>query len=57
MARYVDLTLKNLPVAPVLAVEVLSASTELNDLNNKKAAYERMGTPSYWVVDPRALNE
>ena len=52
VARYVDLTPKNLPVAPVLAVEVLSTSTALNDLNNKKAAYERMGTTSYWVVDP-----
>jgi Uma2 family endonuclease len=52
VARYADLTLKNLPVAPVLAVEVLSASTALNDLNNKKAAYERMGTASYWVLDP-----
>jgi Uma2 family endonuclease len=31
---------------------VLSASTALNDLSNKKAAYERMGTASYWVVDP-----
>jgi Uma2 family endonuclease len=52
VARYVDLTPKNLPVDPVLAVEVLSESTALNDLNNKKAAYERMGAASYWVVDP-----
>jgi|SRR5947209_1241841 len=52
VARYTDLTPKNLPVAPVLAVEVLSASTALNDLNNKKAAYQRMGTASYWVLDP-----
>jgi len=52
VARYVDLTPKNLPVAPVLAVEVLSVSTALNDLNNKKAAYERMGVASYWVLDP-----
>ncbi|MBV8996331.1 MAG: Uma2 family endonuclease [Pseudonocardiales bacterium] len=52
VARYADLTLKNLPVAPVLAVEVLSRSTALNDLNNKKAAYERMVAPSYWVLDP-----
>jgi Uma2 family endonuclease len=52
VARYGDLTLENLPVAPVLAVEVLSASTALNDLNNKKAAYERMGAASYWVLDP-----
>jgi Uma2 family endonuclease len=52
VARYSDLTPTNLPVAPVLAVEVLSASTALNDLNNKKAAYQRMGTASYWVLDP-----
>lgn len=52
VARYADLTPKNLPVAPVLAVEILSASTALNDLNNKKAAYQRMGAASYWVVDP-----
>jgi len=31
---------------------VLSPSTRLVDLNLKRAAYERMGTPSYWVVDP-----
>ncbi|MGH3587428.1 MAG: Uma2 family endonuclease, partial [Pseudonocardia sp.] len=52
VARYGDLTPKNLPVAPVLAVEVLAASTALNDLNNNKAAYARMGTASYWVLDP-----
>jgi Uma2 family endonuclease len=52
VTRYTDLTPKNLPVAPVLAVEVLSTSTALNDLNNKKAAYQRMGTASYWVIDP-----
>jgi Uma2 family endonuclease len=50
----VDLTEKFLPVAPLLAVEVLSPSSVINDLNNKKAAYERMGVPSYWVVDPQA---
>lgn len=53
VAREEDLTDKWLPVAPVLAVEVLSPSTALNDLNNKKAAYERLGVPSYWVVDPQ----
>ncbi len=53
VAREEDLTEKLLPVAPVLAVEVLSPSTVLNDLNNKKAVYERMGVPSYWVVDPQ----
>jgi Uma2 family endonuclease len=53
VAREEDLTDYLLPVAPVLAVEVLSPSTVLNDLNNKKAVYERMGVPSYWVVDPQ----
>ena len=37
---------------PVLAVEVLSPSTRLIDLNLKKAAFERAGVQSYWVVDP-----
>lgn len=37
---------------PLLAVEVRSPSTALIDLNRKKAAYERFGVPSYWVVVP-----
>ena len=37
---------------PILAVEVRSPSTALIDLNAKKAAYERFGIPSYWVIDP-----
>ncbi len=52
VARRDELTDKNLPAAPVLAVEVLSPSGRLVDLNLKRAAYERMGTPSYWVLDP-----
>jgi Uma2 family endonuclease len=36
----------------VLAVEVLSPTGRLIDLNLKRAAYERMRTPSYWVLDP-----
>ena len=52
VARYDDLTLKDLPVAPVLAVEVLSRSTRLVDLNLKRAAFARLGVPSYWLLDP-----
>lgn len=37
---------------PALAVEVLSPSTRLVDLNLKKAAFELAGVASYWVVDP-----
>ncbi len=52
VARFGDLTSQHLPVAPVLAVEVLSPSTRLHDLNTKKVAYERLAVPSYWVLDP-----
>jgi len=37
---------------PLLVVEVRSPSTALIDLNLKKAAYERFGVQSYWVVIP-----
>jgi len=53
VARDEDLTEKLLPVGPVLAVEVLSPSTALYDLNTKKAAYERLGVRSYWIIDPQ----
>jgi len=52
VARYVDFRSKNLPVAPLLAVEVLSRSTRLKDLNLKKAHYERIGVQAYWILDP-----
>ncbi len=38
--------------APELVVEIVDPSTTINDLNNKKAAYARMGVPHYWVIDP-----
>jgi Uma2 family endonuclease len=37
---------------PELVVEVVAPNSTINDLNNKKAAYERMGVPNYWVLDP-----
>lgn len=40
---------------PTLAVEILSPSSRLIDLNLKRARYERAGVPSFWVVDPDAL--
>lgn len=52
VARRADLTERDLPTSPILAVEVLSPSTRLIDLNLKKARYEVAGTPAYWVVDP-----
>jgi len=52
VARRSELTQRELPTAPRLAVEVLSPSTRLIDLNLKKARFEVAGTPAYWVVDP-----
>lgn len=53
VAREEDLSGTELPVAPLLAVEVQSPSSALYDVTSKKAAYERMGVPSYWVIDPK----
>lgn len=52
VARRADFTDRDLPVAPLLAVEVLSPSTRTIDLTLKRARYEAAGCPSYWVVDP-----
>ncbi|MCE7011586.1 Uma2 family endonuclease [Kibdelosporangium philippinense] len=52
VARYGDLTEKLLPVAPLLAVEVLPPSTAVIDANVKKDAYRKMGVLNYWIIDP-----
>ncbi len=52
VARFGDLTEDDLPRAPVLAVEVISPTSRLRDASLKKAVYARLGTPSYWLVDP-----
>ncbi|MGH3097976.1 MAG: Uma2 family endonuclease [Streptosporangiales bacterium] len=52
VARYADLTEKDLPTAPLLAVEVLSPSTRRFDLMVKHSRLEAARCPSYWVVDP-----
>ncbi|WP_460829322.1 Uma2 family endonuclease [Nocardioides hungaricus] len=46
---------KYLDRPPLLAVEVLSPSNRIYDLNTKFARYERARIPSYWVVDPLEL--
>ena len=43
---------RDLPTAPLLAVEVLSPSTRGVDLLLKKERLQRAGCPHYWVVDP-----
>jgi Uma2 family endonuclease len=52
VARYDDLTERNLPRAPLLAVEVMSPTSRLRDASLKKAFYARLGVLSYWLVDP-----
>ena len=52
VARRCDLTDRDLPVAPLLAVEVLSPSTRHIDLMLKRSRFEAAGCPAYWVVDP-----
>jgi len=52
VARREDFTARDLPVAPLLAVEVLSPSTRRVDLTLKRSRYEAAGCASYWVVDP-----
>lgn len=52
VARRSDVTAKNLPAAPVLAVEVLSPSTRRFDLMVKHSRLEAAGCGHYMVVDP-----
>jgi Uma2 family endonuclease len=52
VARRSDFTDRDLPVVPLLAVEVLSASTRRVDLTLKRSRFQAAGCPSYWVVDP-----
>jgi Uma2 family endonuclease len=57
VARRDELTDRDLPGPPALAVEVLSPSTRMFDLNIKRERFERAGTMSFWVVDPVARPE
>lgn len=52
VAPRTTLTGRKMVGLPVLAVEVLSPSTRLIDLNLKRAAFERARVAAYWVVDP-----
>jgi Uma2 family endonuclease len=52
VARRDDFTERDLPKAPLLAVEVLSPSTRRIDTMLKFSRYEAAGCPSYWVFGP-----
>ena len=45
-------TERDLPTAPLLAVEVRSSSTGWLDEGRKRTLYEESGVASYWLVDP-----
>lgn len=47
-------TQRDLPSAPLLAVEVRSSSTGWLDEGRKRTLYEEYGVASYWLVDPDA---
>ncbi len=55
VVHWADVGGAKLTAPPLLAVETRSPSTALIDLNRKKAAYQRFGVPSYWIVDPDPL--
>lgn len=38
--------------APELVVEIVDPCSAINDGHNKKAAYERLGVPHLWLLDP-----
>jgi Uma2 family endonuclease len=52
VARRKDFTDRDLPAAPLLAVEVLSPSTRRIDQLLKPARYAAAGVKHYWTVDP-----
>src|SRR5699024_12703801 len=56
VARADAFTYRDLPTAPLLAVEILSPSTRGIDMMLKKDRLQRAGCSHYWVVDPDVPN-
>lgn len=53
VARTEDLGEKRITRTPLLVVEVISPSSRLMDPLVKRAKYEQVGVPSYWIADPK----
>ena len=47
-------TRRDLPVPPLLVIEILSPSTTHLDRGRKREIYAEAGIPHYWIVDPNA---
>ncbi len=45
----------HVPVAPTIAVEILSPSSVLRDARDKFTVYEEHGVKEYWLLDPEHL--
>ena len=54
VAPEADFTSDDLPVPPLLVIEILSPSTAHLDRGRKRDIYAEAGIPYYWIVDPNA---
>ena len=52
VAPKADFTAMDLPVPPLLVIEVLSPSTRHLDSGRKREIYAEAGVAHYWIVDP-----
>lgn len=52
VAPKANFTAQDLPVPPLLVVEILSPTTQHLDRGRKREIYAEAGVPHYWIVDP-----
>ena len=52
VAPRTSFTSRDLPVPPLLVIEILSPSTTHLDRGRKRDIYAEAGIPHYWIVDP-----
>lgn len=54
VAPTADFTERDLPVPPLIVVEIRSPSTAWIDEGRRRTLYEEAGVTSYWLADPSA---